>query len=111
MDLEVESMKQVFGDVDNFVDWTKLKTRRVNKTRQIVGSLMYHTEVDNSYLIETALFQKQGGEYRLTPYKMPKKRFCDFLAADEFFVDDLVKHSNFSDPITCPILKVFVTTI
>ena len=99
-------MKQEFGDVDNFLDWTKLKSKKVNKTRQMVGSLIYHTDIDNSYLIETAVFKKQGGEYRLMPYKLPKKGFCDFIASDELFVKDLVEYTNFTYPVPCPLVKV-----
>lgn len=104
--MEVESLQQISEDVVTFGDWTKLKSKKINKTRVMVGPLIYLTDVDNSYLLASALFQKQGGEYRLTPYKLQKKGVCDFIASDEYFVDDLVKNSNFSDPMPCPIPKV-----
>ena len=106
VEIEIESMKQVFGDPDKFGDWSKLKTKKINKTRKLVGPLIYHIDVDNSYLIESSVFRKQGGEYRLTPFKYPKKGFCDLIATDKYFFDDLAKNSNFSDPIRCPVLKV-----
>ena len=104
--MEEELTKQTFGDTENLMDWTKLKTKKKNKTQKMVGPLIFHTKIDNSYLVEITVFLKQGGEYRLMPYKLPKKGVCDFISSDEYFIDELAQNSNFSDPMQCPIRKV-----
>jgi hypothetical protein len=78
----------------------------VNKTRKVVGNVTYHVPLDDSFIAVTNLYKKQGGEYRLTPYTLPKKGFCDFINSDEHFIGDVVKNSNFPYPFPCPFPKV-----
>lgn len=50
------------------------------------------------------LYQKQGNEYRMTPFAMPEKGFCEFIAADKLVWQDVINHSNFPpDKTTCPV--------
>jgi hypothetical protein len=78
----------------------------MNKTRKLVGNVTYHVPVDNSYIAITNLYKKQGGEYRMMPYTLPKKGYCDFVNSEKLFVEDLIKASNFPYPFPCPFPKV-----
>lgn len=100
--MEVENVKQTAGDTKKFIDWSQLKVRKMDKTRKILGNVTYHVPLDNTYLVVTYLHKKQGGEYRLTPYSLPRKGFCDFVNSEKFFVQELIKNSNFPFPFPCP---------
>jgi hypothetical protein len=95
-------VKQTFGDTAKFVDWSQLKVRKMNKTRKMAGNVTYHVPLDNSFITFSNLYKKQGGEYRLMPYTLPKEGFCDFMGSDKYFTADLVKASNFPYPFPCP---------
>jgi hypothetical protein len=106
------------------MDWRGLKIRRMNKTRKLMGDLIYHATLDNSYIGSAGIYKKQGGEYRLMPYTIsfivtrlivtkdasaytiPKMGFCDFLNADKYFVKDIVDASNYPYPFPCPFPNV-----
>jgi hypothetical protein len=98
----MESVKQTSGDTENFVDWSQLKVRKIDKIRKLVGNVTYHVPLDNSYFATTNIYKKQGGEYRLMPYTLPKKGLCDFMNSEKFFVESLVKNSSFPYPFPCP---------
>jgi hypothetical protein len=48
------------------------------------------------------MYLKQGGEYRLLPYKLPKKPLCDFVNEDAFFLPKAVNVSEIRFPMACP---------
>lgn len=106
MEIEIHNCEQTFGDRDNFIDFSDLKVRKMNKTtRGIFGKMVIHTELDNSYIASVKVFVKQGGEYRALPYKV-QKAICDFCNEDEFLFPDLVAASDIPMPMPCPIPKV-----
>lgn len=104
MDIEVQRLEQLNGT--NWADWSNLKTRRVDKDRKLFGNITIHTDIDNSYLIEFRTYKKQGGEYRLLPYRLPKKKFCDAIRDDDVVYPDLAAVSDFEMPAPCPYKKV-----
>jgi hypothetical protein len=106
VEIELETAEQILGDTKNFLDWRELKIRKMNKTRKVVGNVTYHASIDNSYVAVTTLYKKQGGEYRLMPYTLPKMGYCDFLNSDKYFVKDIVESSNFPYPFPCPFPNV-----
>jgi hypothetical protein len=85
-----------------------VKVKKLNKThRGIIGSFVVNSpDVDNDLMVEARMLQKQGGEYRLMPYNLPKKSFCDFFNEDEVIVPELVKVSNIPKPMPCPVPMV-----
>jgi Protein of unknown function (DUF1091) len=46
-------------------------------------------------------YKKQGGEYRLMPYKI-HKRTCDLFQQDIYFYEDMCKYSTHPYPYPCP---------
>ena len=61
-----------------------MKIRKINKTeRAIVGDCVINSPLGNEIEVSIDAFTKQGGEYRLMPYKVPPGPFCDFLIKDE----------------------------
>lgn len=89
---------------------TGMKIRKVNKThRGVTGDIvMLVSDVDNEMLVEARLAQKQGGEYRLLPYKLPQKKLCSFFDEDTIFFPEFTKASNISLPFPCPVPKVTI---
>lgn len=57
--------------------------------------------MDNSVFCDVAVYQKQGGEYRLLPFKI-NKPICDFAKSDEYFYDDFCANSTMIKPFPCP---------
>jgi hypothetical protein len=53
--------------------------------------------------METQLYQLQGNEYRLTPFKIPRKKFCDFYETERPLNSEY--YEAFNLPEGCPIPK------
>lgn len=75
------------------IDYTKLYVRKVNKTRRLYGNIMYDIAVDNSFMSEMLIYMKQGGQYRLMPYRMQKKAF----------VTEMCQYSTWKFSFECPL--------
>lgn len=106
MEIEIQNAAQTFGDKDNFLDFSELKVKKINKTtRGMFGKIIQHVTLDNSYTVSVNALAKQGGEYRPLPYKV-EKGACDFCKEDEFLYPELVATSDIPDPLPCPILAV-----
>lgn len=89
------------------MDWTNVKVKKLNKTTRVFdGTAIMHIPIDDSIEVEGRLYMKQGGEYRLLPYKSSKTGACSFTQADKFFYEDVTKSSDFEFPFPCPLPNV-----
>lgn len=104
LEVQIQYLEQL--DEPTYVDYSKLKVRKVNGTRKIFGNVTCHIPLDNTYLCEALVYIKQGGQYRLMPYKLPKKGVCDVHNEDKYFYPDLVAASDFPMPYPCPLPTV-----
>jgi Protein of unknown function (DUF1091) len=57
--------------------------------------------IDNSVTCDVSVYNKQGGEYRLMPFKI-NKPICDFAKSDVYFYDDFCANSTMIKPFPCP---------
>ena len=79
----MDRFEQLEADT-SIVDYSDLKVRKVNKTlRAIFGAAHHHVPFGNEYELEVLVYMKQGGEYRLLPYKKTRTPFCEFCKSDE----------------------------
>lgn len=62
--------------------------------------------VDNSFLNEYILIVKQGGEYRMLPFKMPQQGVCDSFTKVSEFYQEMADGSDLPSSFQCPILAV-----
>jgi hypothetical protein len=62
--------------------------------------------MDDNYKVRVKMYRKQGGEYRLLPFKFPEQEFCSAIQNDPYVYPDIAKHSNISYPLECPIADV-----
>jgi hypothetical protein len=87
---------------------TNLKVKKVpgTKSRGVFGPALINGNIDNTFKVLAKLYAKQGGEYRLTPYKHSPEPICEFVNNDKYYVPDFVKVSNFTQPMPCPVPKV-----
>jgi Protein of unknown function (DUF1091) len=67
---------------------------------------LFASDADNTKQVEAKMWKKQGGEYRLLPFKLPAKNLCDFLNQDTIVIPDMVKVSNIPSPMPCPVPQV-----
>lgn len=106
-DFQVQTCKQTGGN-KSLIDYTDLKVRKVGGERKLFGNVTFHIPMDNSFDVERYAYMKQGGEYRRLPFKIVKKKFCDFFVEEKLFYPDFVKVSDFPPPdITlCPLKNV-----
>jgi hypothetical protein len=91
-----------------FVDFTNLKVKKIpgTKSRGLFGSVIVHGDIDNTFKIMCKFYIKQGGEYRLMPYKFPPQAVLDTFNNDKYFAPDFIKVSNFTQPLSSPVPKV-----
>lgn len=67
----------------------------------MLGNATINSIIDHTFLAEITLFAKQGGEYRLMPYKL-RKDFCSAVLEDPHFMDDIIASSTLPNR-TCPL--------
>jgi hypothetical protein len=89
----MDRLVQIYANTSVW-DFSNLKIRRVNGTRAIVGYLMFNEPMGNDVMVESALYVKQGGEYRTMPYRFPRQGYCDFAAGDIYMYPDMTKNSD-----------------
>lgn len=77
---------------------SNLKIREEEGVRKLFGTAVIHISIGNNYDVEGFSYIKQGGEYGQLPFKIPKKKFCDFFFEDIFFYPDFQKVSDFPPP-------------
>ena len=65
-----------------------MRVKKVNRKHVIVGELIFYNEISNEQKCTVLLYKKQGGEYRLTQFKLPVKGCCDFYNGDIFLVPE-----------------------
>lgn len=94
LDISLDHCLQLEGDRENFMDWSTIKVRKLNKTHHgLIGNLTHRVPLDNSYEGQLTIFIKQGGEYRKLPYRLPKKNYCDYIKDDTYFYPELAASS------------------
>lgn len=103
-EIEEHHLEQL--DEPTFIDFTGLKLRKVGKQRSLVGNTTHHIALDNSCIAGISLLIKQGGEYRLLPYKLAKKGVCDFVQDDTIFYPSFSAASTYPSPFPCPLPAV-----
>lgn len=101
MDLDIQRTEQL--NEPTYVDFTKVYLRKVNKTRKMFGNVTLNIPIDNTFYAYGQLFRKQGGEYRLMPFRIPKMALCDFVSDEKLYYPELCEYSDFEDPFKCPL--------
>lgn len=106
-DAQLDRVEQIFFN-ESYCDFAGIKVRKVNKTRVLVGDIKIFQDFGDDIIAETIAFVKQGGEYRLMPYKVGKIPFCQLLQKDVYFYKKLTEKSDFPEDIEkdCPIVQV-----
>lgn len=92
--------KQISGE--EFVDLTGLKVKKVNKERKVFGKVIFHQFFDDSVTLAVEAYVKQGGEYRLMPFKPQAQGVCSYTKHHKQYYDEVVEYSDFPDPAPCP---------
>jgi hypothetical protein len=86
-------------------DYSNVKYKKVNRSSYIItGSPEFLRDLDDSVTVGMELYKFQGNEYKKTPFKLPKKPFCQFTKNDVYFYKSLVSQSTI--PEGCPVKKV-----
>lgn len=83
------------------IDLDKLKFARVRGGSVLKGTVELLKDFSNDVEIEAIIYQFQGNEFRLTPFKMAKSKFCDLLERDKIGAPGVMK--DFNVPYECPI--------
>jgi hypothetical protein len=53
--------------------------------------------------MEVFIYKLQGNEFRLTPFKLARSKFCDFFEKEVFMLPQFC--NDFNIPYECPIKK------
>lgn len=65
-------------------DDLKLKKVKHGEPRKLYGALKLIQNISNNIIMEAILYKKQGGEFRLTGYKL-KGSQCKLISSDKVF--------------------------
>jgi hypothetical protein len=107
--VEVQRIEVTVGD-SSFIDISQMKIRKnvVNgiRTKSANGPFIINTPIDITYLHEVRTYKKQGGQYRLMPFKLPIVPFCEFLNKDVTFIPAWLESTNMTRPVPCPVPQV-----
>jgi len=94
-EISLDSYSSKVKNDTKFLNVDKLRVKKVNRTHHlIVGETTIHVPLDNSYLIGCHLYQKAGNDYKLMPYKLPRKPFCHGIQSDIIFTPEFIKTSD-----------------
>jgi len=94
-EINLDSVNSKIKNDSNFINIDKVRVRKVNRTHHlVVGEGILYVPMDNSYLIGCLLYQKAGNDYKLMPYKIQSKPFCDAARGSFLFMPDIIKVSN-----------------
>jgi hypothetical protein len=87
---------------------TNIKVKRIpgTKTRGVFGPIIVNGDLDDNFNVLVKIYIKQGGEYRLMPFKHPPQPICEFINNEKYYIPDAIKVTNFTLPVPCPIPKV-----
>lgn len=91
-----------------FFDYSNLKIRKVNKTRQVIGNVTYNIPLDDTFVSSISIYIKQGNQYRLMPYKLPKKPNSEFYNDDKIFYPEIAAVSDLPFPYPNPLPVVCI---
>jgi hypothetical protein len=93
---------------NGIADLSQIRIKRINGTKErgLFGFFTIKGPVNDSYKFKVTLYKKQGGQYRLMPYNSPLTPWCSAFNSDPYVVPDVVKHSNMTQPIVCPLSNV-----
>lgn len=80
-----------------------------SKNRGIFGPVKLHGYIDNSFALRIEMYLKQGGEYRLMPFKIQNDHICDAYNGDSYFMPKIAAASNFTMPLPCPMSNVKIS--
>jgi hypothetical protein len=113
-DIELQRIVQTYGE--DFIDGRNIKIKKIpgTKFRGVFGSATIPESLDETFKVLTNIYVKQGGEYRLMPFKFSPQPLCEFVNNDKTYVPEFEKVSNFTQPKPCPGPKVkhsFITKV
>lgn len=91
-----------------YVNGSGIKIRKVNGTRGIVGKGIIHIPITKNDILRISSYKKQGGEYRMLPYKLERK-FCHYDPIVNPEMKRLSAASTVPFPPKCPIPNVSFT--
>lgn len=73
------------------VNFDKLKVKRMNRTHHgFLGELEVFEDFGNQYTITGLIYQQQGYEYRLTPFKLGPLGWCEFIEKYDFLYKEFL---------------------
>ena len=93
-DVQMDRLELIYQD-PKCVNFSKIKIRKINKVRSLVGEADFFIPFGNDVTLEGTFLKKQGGEYRLMPYRFSPTPFCVFASNDgeielEFLITELI---------------------
>lgn len=83
------------------IDKVKLKRFGRNQPHVITGEVEMFVAVSDNVNVQTYVYQKQGQEYRKTPYHM-KGKPCEMLKIENPITQQLWKYTDLPPYETCP---------
>ena len=81
----------------------RLRIKKVNKTHHLLrGEFDLHHDLDDNYQFLILTYKKAGNDYKLLPFKIGPKNFCEHVRSEKLLYPELKAVSDFPDIETCP---------
>lgn len=80
------------------VNFDNLRLRKVKKAHLLNGNLEFIQDIGNDYTLAVMLYKSAGNDYKLLPYKIGPKPFCQVIAEDTFFYAEFKAASDLPEP-------------
>lgn len=82
----------------NHINIDSLRLRKVKKVHLLTGSLEFFHDIGNDYTFALTLYKSAGNDYKLMPYKIGPKPFCDLIKEDTMLYPEIKAASDFPEP-------------
>lgn len=68
----------------------------------LMGEFTLHRDFDNGIQLLCLSYKKAGNDYKLLPYKVGPKNFCEFLEAEKMFYPEFQAATDLPGVGVCP---------
>ncbi|CAO1318780.1 unnamed protein product [Diamesa serratosioi] len=103
VDVHLTFGKPYYQNDTKFIDLSKIRVKKMNKTHHIVdGEMELFRSIGDEYDVQINVFQRKGNEIKKMPLYTRTKKFCNFFREEKLVYPDLRNYTDFPSITTCP---------
>jgi hypothetical protein len=96
--------KPLVENDQNFLFVDKVKIKKINKTHPhvLLGEFTLFKDLSDDYELLCMTFKKAGNAYKLLPFKLGPKKFCEFLQSETLLYPEFQITTDLPPVSVCP---------